>query len=70
MDDNKWAVIGAGLVGVAVGVTLGLLFAPAPGKETRQMLKEKVCQAGEHTDELVRKVTHHGQGDAANKDAV
>lgn len=32
------------IAGAAIGVGAGLLFAPKPGKETREMLKEKAIQ--------------------------
>ncbi len=39
MDRN--AGIGLFLAGAAMGAALGLLFAPRPGKETRQMISER-----------------------------
>ncbi len=52
-------------IGLLIGVVLGLLFAPRPGKETRAMLKDKVDYvkdraidfmevAGERSAEAVR----------------
>ncbi len=70
MNDNKWAVIGAGLAGLAAGVALGMLFAPASGKETRQVVKEKVGKMGECAGEMARNFIHHGKSDAGETDAV
>ena len=39
MDRN--AGIGIFLAGAAVGAALGLLFAPRPGRETRQMIGQR-----------------------------
>jgi hypothetical protein len=36
-------VISGSMIGVAVGVGLGLLFAPRAGKETRAILSEAAC---------------------------
>lgn len=48
-DDNEqghmWAAAAAGIViGVAVGGLLGLLFAPRPGRETREEIKDRAEQ--------------------------
>lgn len=43
---NAWVAAAAGIViGVAVGGVLGILFAPRPGKETRDDLKDRAEQA-------------------------
>lgn len=39
---NAIRIIGAGLVGSAVGVTLGILFAPDKGRQTRNKIAHKV----------------------------
>lgn len=36
------------LVGVAVGVGLGLLFAPKSGEETREIIRKKADEGGEY----------------------
>ena len=48
MDSDGFASF---LVGVAVGVGLGLLFAPKTGEETRELIRKK---ADEGTDYLKR----------------
>ncbi|MBM9604924.1 YtxH domain-containing protein [Desulfopila inferna] len=35
--------VSGSLIGMAVGVGIGLLFAPRPGKETREMISESAC---------------------------
>ncbi|HEY0976972.1 MAG TPA: YtxH domain-containing protein, partial [Flavobacteriales bacterium] len=41
------------LGGIAVGATLGLLFAPASGKETRKKLRRKGDLAKDELNELI-----------------
>ncbi len=43
------------LLGAVVGVTVGFLYAPQPGKETRAMLKEKAETAAEKAKEAAEK---------------
>ena len=49
MSEKKSSGFGKFLAGAAIGVGLGVLFAPKAGSETRKELKEKF-------DELVKKV--------------
>jgi gas vesicle protein len=44
------------LLGVALGATIGLLFAPKSGTETRAMLAEKALEAKEKAKEAAEKV--------------
>ena len=43
------------LIGVAVGVALGFLYAPQPGRATREMLKERAEHAAEKAREVAEK---------------
>ncbi len=43
------------LLGAVVGVAVGFLYAPKPGKETRAMLKEKAEIAAEKAKEAAEK---------------
>jgi len=43
------------LVGAVLGLAVGFLFAPRPGEETRQILKEKAGVARERLAEVTRK---------------
>ena len=49
------------IFGAAVGVAIGFLYAPKPGKETRELLKEKA----EKTRETVSEVTEKAKETAA-----
>jgi len=40
------------LIGAVVGVAIGFLYAPKPGKETRALLKEKAGEVMEKAKEL------------------
>jgi gas vesicle protein len=56
------------LGGIALGATLGLLFAPASGKETRKKLRRRAESAGEDMNDLIE----HGRAEwskARNKAA-
>jgi gas vesicle protein len=48
------------LLGVVVGAAIGMLYAPAPGKETRQMVKEEAqkikTKATEVAEEEAKKI--------------
>ena len=44
------------LLGVAVGVGIGLLYAPQPGAATRSMLKEKAAELSERAEEFAENV--------------
>jgi gas vesicle protein len=44
------------IVGAVLGLAVGFLFAPRPGEETRQLLKEKAGAARERAAEAARKV--------------
>jgi len=58
--DNGIAYLGIGLItGMAVGLAVGILYAPKPGVETRAMLKDRAMEfkekAGEITEEVKMK---------------
>jgi gas vesicle protein len=44
------------IVGAALGLAIGFLFAPRSGEETRQLLKDKAGVAREKAAEAARKV--------------
>ena len=44
---NTSAILGSFLLGAAIGAGLAVLFAPAPGSETRRQLGEKARGLGE-----------------------
>lgn len=44
------------LIGAAVGLAVGFLYAPRPGVETRAMLKERTEQLREKASEVAEKV--------------
>ena len=43
------------LLGAVVGVAIGFLYAPQPGRETRELLKEKAEVAKEKATEVTEK---------------
>jgi len=54
-DRGSGFVIGLA-VGAVLGLAIGFLFAPRPGEETRQLLKEKAELARERAAEAAGKV--------------
>jgi gas vesicle protein len=44
------------LLGALAGVAVGFLYAPKPGKETREMLKEKASELKEKATEVINRV--------------
>ncbi len=57
MSENRGSeVIGAFLVGGLIGAALGILFAPAAGKETREKLGDWVEETKEKAEEKIAKL--------------
>ena len=44
------------IVGAAVGVAIGFLYAPQSGKETRRMVKDKAVAFKEKASEAISKI--------------
>lgn len=40
------------IVGAAVGLAIGFLYAPRPGEETRELLKEKTAKVAEKVKDV------------------
>lgn len=52
---SHWLSRGASFaIGVAVGIGMGVVFAPASGEETRKSISEKVRDIGDRMGEHVR----------------
>ena len=57
MSKNDSTSFGIGiLAGILGGITLGVLFAPKPGEETRKELKEAACKIAEENGPKLKKV--------------
>lgn len=72
-------------IGTLVGLTVGVLFAPKSGKETRQLIADKSVDTAEAVKETVsgyveelkakvemleNKIRQHGQPECASEDTV
>ncbi len=53
MSNSSGKVIAGFLLGAAAGLTVGLLFAPRSGAETRQNIEKK---AKDYSDDAIKKV--------------
>jgi len=49
------------LIGAATGFILGILFAPASGKETRQKIKQQAAKTGEAARETYEKLAEEAE---------
>ena len=51
------------ILGALAGVAVGFLYAPKPGKETRDLLKEKTGEFKEKAGEVISRATKYtGKG--------
>lgn len=56
-DKDTLSGFGLGLiVGAAIGLAIGFLYAPRPGEETREILREKAGVAKEKAADVIEKV--------------
>jgi len=56
IDKDKASSLGIGLLaGTAIGLTLGVLYAPHRGTVTRELIKEKVEDAKAKAEEIIEK---------------
>lgn len=53
MENTKSNLIVPILVGTAIGVTIGILFAPAKGKTTRDKIRTKTLDTAHHLSEQI-----------------
>ncbi len=53
-DSDSATSFGIGLlVGAAIGMATGFLFAPLPGRETRAVIREKTAETKERAAEII-----------------
>ncbi len=56
-DSGTSFIIGF-LLGAVAGAAIGFLYAPKPGRETRELIKEKAGRAAEKAKEAAEKAKH------------
>jgi gas vesicle protein len=65
MGDNKdnhfWDSLLTFMAGAAAGFVVGILFAPASGKETRKKIKEQAVKTGEVAKEGYEKIAKEAE---------
>ncbi len=53
-SSNAFGTAVSFILGAAAGFVLGILFAPAPGKETRKKIGQEMAKTGEKARELAK----------------
>ena len=51
------------IIGAAIGIAAGFLYAPKAGKETRKIISDKVNTAKDKTVEMVRQIKKAGRAE-------
>lgn len=54
-NNGAGTIIGAVAIGAAIGLAVGFLYAPKPGKETRKILKDKALIAKAKASDIIKK---------------
>ena len=60
-DSHFWDSLLTFMAGAATGFIVGILFAPASGKETRKKIKETAAKTGEAAKEQYEKVAREAE---------
>lgn len=58
--EGGWSLL-AFIAGVVVGASIALVFAPAPGEETRKKLKEAAKKAGDYVVNKAKETFEKGE---------
>ena len=61
MSDNGGARFSFFLVGLGIGTVIGLLFAPRTGRETRELINEKVDEGREYLKRRSRELREQAE---------
>ena len=68
MNKDQASGIAIGLVvGAVIGLAIGFLYAPKPGKETRQLVKDKALEVKDRAARAIREVKKPGRIAALDK---
>ncbi len=60
-EDRTGSFFGGLLIGAAIGFALGVLFAPRPGEETRELLKGEAKEITEKGKKVAEEVKSKGR---------
>jgi gas vesicle protein len=59
-QSDRWFGVGF-IVGTVLGLTMGILYAPRRGEETRVVLREKAGTAKDKAEEVIEKAKEKAQ---------
>jgi gas vesicle protein len=60
-DNHFWDSLLAFMAGAATGFIVGILFAPASGKETRKKIQDQAAKTGEAAKESYEKIAKEAE---------
>ncbi|MEI6455853.1 MAG: YtxH domain-containing protein [bacterium] len=58
MATSSTKLLAAAIVGVAAGIGIGLLIAPAKGSKTRKRIKKKILEMADYVEEELNEKIH------------
>lgn len=66
-SNDTGKLIGAVLLGVAIGAALGILFAPDKGTETRKKLMKGLHDLADEVDDALKQTKQEGEEESEGK---